>query len=434
MNVVDNINPTNDHKNITLPRPRIFTLRNGIPLHIINAGSQEVTKIEILVEGGSCDDIKGMTASMMASLLREGSKKYDGETIAENLDFFGAWLNADTMSHCTSISLFSINKYLKNVIEYLTDIIAFPSFPTDKLEILKTRAITNLQTNNEKVSYLASKEFQKRYYGEKHPLGKNVDTKMINSISREDLLDFHKKWYIPENMKIIISGIVTDEAIKIIDNYFGNIQCGGKALTSTSDHPQQNVYSDTILIDKPNAVQSAIKIGIPTIQRSHPDYIPLRILITALGGYFGSRLMQNIREKKGYTYGISSMLLGMRNNSCIGINCQCDNKYTMRVIDEIKNEINKLKSSEIDLEELEQVKSSIICDLLKTTDTPFNIGEYYSAVFSSNIPENYFEKQVETVNSITPYELKEIANKYLNTDNMLTVIAGATELISIENS
>ena len=131
---------------------------------------------------------------------------------------------------------------------------------------------------------------------------------MINSISREDLLDFHKKWYIPENMKIIISGIVTDEAIKIIDNYFGNIQCGGKALTSTSDHPQQNVYSDTILIDKPNAVQSAIKIGIPTIQRSHPDYIPLRILITALGGYFGSRLMQNIREKKGYTYGISSML------------------------------------------------------------------------------------------------------------------------------
>lgn len=434
MNIVDNINPTNDHKKITLPRPRIFTLRNGIPLHIINAGSQEVTKIEILVEGGSCDDIKGMTASMMASLLREGSKKYDGETIAENLDFFGAWLNADAMSHCTSISLFSINKYLKDVIEYLTDIIAFPSFPTDKLEILKTRAITNLQTNNEKVSYLASKEFQKRYYGEKHPLGKNVDAEMINSISREDIINFHKKWYIPENMKIIISGIVTDEAVELINNYFGNLNSNKKALESSSDAPLQKNHCNTIFIDKPNAIQSAIKIGIPTIQRSHPDYIPLRILITALGGYFGSRLMQNIREEKGYTYGISAILMGMRHNSCIGISCQCDNRYTLKVIDEIRHEINKLKTIEMSNEELEQVKSHIICDLLKTTDTPFNIGEYYSAIFSSHIPENYFENQVETVHAITPLELKRIANKYLNSDNMLTVIAGATEKIKNESN
>lgn len=430
MNIVESSKTTNGQRIISLPKPKVVTLRNGIPLYVINAGSQEVSRVEILIEGGSCDDMKSMTASMTASLIREGSENYNGETIAEKLDYYGAWLNVETMSHCTSVSLFSINKYLKNIIEYFTDIIALPSFPIEKLENLKTRAIANLLTNNEKVAYLAAKEFQRRYYGSEHPLGKDINAESIKSIQREDLIKFHKNWYRPENMKIIISGIVTDEAIELLNNHFGKLQGGKKAFESCSDAPLQNNHYNTIFVNKPNAIQSAIKIGIPTIKRSNPDYIPLRILITTLGGYFGSRLMHNIREEKGYTYGISAILMGMRHNSCIGISCQCDNKYTLNVLNEIRNEIINLKTTEISEEELEQVKSHIICDLLKTTDTPFNIGEYYSAIFSSHIPDNYFENQVETIYNISTHELKEIANKYLNTDNMLTVVVGATDKIN----
>ena len=171
-------------------------------------------------------------------------------------------------------------------------------------------------------------------------------------------------------------------------------------------------------------MQSAIKIGIPTILRTHPDYIPLRILITALGGYFGSRLMQNIREDKGYTYSISALLIGMRNNSCITISSQCATAYTQKVIEEIIKEIHKLQTEPISTDELERVKAYMRGDLAKTTDTPFTLSDYYCAAITNNIPEDYFIKQSMAIDNITPATLQDMAIKYLATNQMLTIVAG----------
>ena len=238
------------------------------------------------------------------------------------------------------------------------------------------------------------------------------------------LVDFHNEWHSPENTTIIASGLISDKAVSLINKQFGQTPAKGAAKQSRSDAPAAFTPS-TSIVHKEDAVQSAVMIGIPTIPRVHPDYIPLRILVTAFGGYFGSRLMQNIREQKGYTYGISSYLIGMRNCSCIKINCQCDNSYTYKVIDEINAEIAKLQAEPIPADELERVRFSMLEDLLKTTDTPFSISEYYSGKITNNIPDTYFAEQCKAIQTITPEELLHIARKYLTPNTQaITTIAG----------
>ena len=177
-------------------------------------------------------------------------------------------------------------------------------------------------------------------------------------------------------------------------------------------------------IKKKGAVQSAIKIRIGAIPRSHPDYIPLRILITALGGYFGSRLMKNIREEKGFTYGISASLSGRRHEGYIDIETQCDSAYTWKVIDEISAEISRLQHEPLGREELLKVKKYIISSLTKVLDTPSARADYASTDFLYGTGADYFNRQVEITDRITPEELTEVARLHLKPDSALQIVAG----------
>ena len=410
---------------ISLPKPKTTYLDNGIPVFSIDMGDSEVTKLDIIMEGGRCDETKPMLSEFTASLLREASKYHSPQEIAEQFDFYGAWIGCNTSAHNTVISIYSINKYFDNVIPYFSELIKYPAFPEQEFINAKNIAKSRLSTNNEKVSYLALSEFQKLYYGAQHCLGKKPTVENINNIGLEDVEFFHSKWHYPQNARILVSGKVTDSIINSINIHFGKTwESDFKATESAKDTPSIDFTPQTVTIDKPNALQCGIYMGIPTIHRTHPDYIPLRILITALGGYFGSRLMQNIREEKGYTYGISSILIGMRNNSSILISSQCDNSYTIPLINEIKTELLKLRDNPIPHEELEMVKSYMMSDLMKTTDTPFAVSEYYMAAISNNIPDDYFRNQVDCIRSITPSQLQDIAIKYLEPKHLLTVIAG----------
>lgn len=429
---IDRRNRPDIHKinDIRIVKPEMINLDNGIPVYIINTGDLEVNKIDLIVEGGRCDEENQLESDFTAALLRDGTEQHSAIEIANALDFYGAWLGSNNTAHNITTSMYSINKYFDKVIPLFSELVRIPSFNANEVENLKNRAKTRFHTNNEKVSYLATTEFQSAYYGNTHNLGLKISDESIDKLQREDLRKFHGRTFNSHNAKIIISGAVNDKIINILNESLGYCWGNGEKITSASDAPTTEFVPATISIDKPGALQSAIKIGIPTILRSHPDYIKLRILTTALGGYFGSRLMQNIREEKGYTYGISSSLIGMRNNSCITIASQCDNAYTRPLVEEIKKEIMKLKQEPMSDAELQRVKSFMLSDLAKTTETPFSIAEFYSAIITNNIPDNYFENQKDTVISITAQELQDIAIKYLDTEKMLTVIAGDSNAIN----
>lgn len=400
-------------------------LDNGIPVHVINLGEREMNRIEVIAEGGKCDENANLNGGLAISLFKEGSKSHDGKEIANTIDYYGSWLSNNITHHDTSSTMYSLNNNLNEVLPLFSDSIFNPTFPENELRNRKELAINNLSTNAKRVSYVANVEFLKNYYGADSRIGKQTTEEDIKAITRNDLIDFHNTWYHPENMQIIVAGKITQEILSALNKEFGQVPCFGEKRESLSDNTTIEFQPQTIVKHTPNALQSAIIIGQPTkITREHPDYIPLRILITAIGGYFGSRLMANIREDKGYTYGISSYLSGLRNDSYMLTMCQCDNKYIPNVIEEFKKEINIIKNELISENELGRVKSFLISDLAKTLDTPCSIADYYSSVISNRIPHEYFNNQSRITEEITAATLRDMANKYLDVDKMLTVIAG----------
>ena len=178
------------------------------------------------------------------------------------------------------------------------------------------------------------------------------------------------------------------------------------------------------VVDKPDAVQSAIAIAIPAVPRRHPHYFKLRVLITLLGGYFGSRLMTNIREEKGYTYGISAVLAGREHCSYIGISTECMTQYTWAVIDEIKVEMERLRNQLVTDEELNTVRQYMISDLVKTLDTPFSVASYVSSTITFGVYPSYYKDQVKAIEQVTPADLQEMARIYLREERMLIAVVG----------
>lgn len=420
--------------NLTLSHPAVTRLDNGIPVYTFNLGDQEVSRVDIVIEGGRCDGNNQMESELISALLREGTQHQNARTIAEHLDYYGSWLGANASSHNVTISLYAVNKYFDRVIPTIADIIRIPSFPEHELGNLKSLALTRLRTNNEKVAYLSGVENSKLYFGTEHNLGKPTTPEMIERISREELSAFHSDWFGRQNVAILISGTVTDDMIASLNRHLGTDWNESTHSESGTDAPACRFTAQRSHIDKPNALQSALRIAIPTVGRSHADYIPLRILTTAFGGYFGSRLMTNIREDKGYTYSISASLLGMRHNSQISIGCQCDNSYTNTVIDEIVKEMEHLKAEPLGMEELNRVKSYMLSDLARTLDTPFSVADFHLSMLSNRIPADYFDNQVRLLGSITPEELQAMAVRYFDTDNMLITIAGNMEAVNAPTS
>ena len=366
--------------NIQIFKPQSTTLDNGIDMKSISIGDQPVSRLDIIFEGGRCDGRNQTVSEMRSAILREGTTSLNAQEIAEALDYHGAWLGCDASSHNATLSLYSLNRNFEKVVPILADIVMNPSFPEQELSNLKSLAANRLRINRQKVAFLAMETFARLHFGEGSNLGKVVSENDIESITTEELSKFHKQWFAPQNMSVILSGKVEGQMFDVVNNCFGKTPVTGVPQQSATDSPSIKFKPDTVVVDKPDALQSAVRMGMPTVLRSDADYIPLRILVTALGGYFGSRLMTNIREDKGYTYGISASLLGYRNNSFISISCQCDTSHTWQVAKEIKTEIEKLQNDTIPDDELRRLKSFMISDLARTLDTPFSIADYYASL------------------------------------------------------
>lgn len=407
----------------TLRFPPHKRLNNGIGMYVVNGGDQEVCKIEVSFNGGTFEEKKPLQALFMSSLLKFGSKKYSSQDISEKLDFYGAWFDAKCIDHNTVVSLHVLNRCLQDILPIFVDILFNPVFPQKEFDLLKNRLLGSFRTARNRVKYLASIGVAKLYYGAGHPLARFITDENVCAVTIEDIQGFHKKYYSTTNCEIIVSGKISESELKYIEDTFcaiPNSEC------CTADVHCDEIHSDDrfSFIEKPDAVQSAVAMIMPAIPRDNPDYIKLRVLVTALGGYFGSRLMSNIREDKGYTYGINAMLLGRKDGATIQISSECDCAYVEPLIAETKKELTRLCQEPISKEELDMVKSYMMSDLAKTFDTPFSIASYVSSTIYYGVPINYFNEQVECISSITNEALLDIANKYFDVNRLAICVAG----------
>ena len=411
-------------KNFRILPPVRMTLPNGIPLTVINAGEQEVVRIDVLFAGGRWQQSQKLQALFANRMLREGTKKYTAATIAEKLDYYGSWLELSSSSEYAYITVYSLNKYLAKTLEVVESMIKEPLFPEKELHTILDTNIQQYQVNTSKVDFLAHRSLLQSLYGEQHPCGKIVVEEDYHAITPEVLREFYERYYHSGNCSIFLSGKVTEDIISRVTDTFG---------TSFGQHQQQvlrlsfpftAVPEKRIFTEREDAMQSAVKMGYTTITRNHPDYLKLRVLMTLFGGYFGSRLMSNIREEKGYTYGISAGIMFYPDSGLLAISTETDNEYVEPLIQEVYHEIDRLHQEPVSAEELTIVRNYMLGEMRRSYESPFSLSDAWIFIATSGLDDDYFSRSLLAVNEVTPMEIQDLAQRYLCKETLKEVIAG----------
>ena len=414
--------PVKDFSGIRLDVPDPITLSNGMKMWIAGNGEDEINKLSIYMTGGTFQETHPMQATSCSMAVFNGNKNMTYAQIAEAIDYYGAWRALQVFDNCTAFSLSSLNEHFDKTLPIFIDCLRFPVFPENEFELNKRQLSVNCATAREKVKYIANKEILRLYYGKHHPLATDPTPADIESLTQKDIDIFFSRYYKAQNCNIVLAGHITDKEIAIVEEALSQWKPDGDPEPEIvpSSHPSEEMLK---VVNKDGAVQAAIFMMLKTVPRRHPDYFKLRLLTMVLGGYFGSRLMTNIREDKGYTYGINSSLSGRAFDGYIGISTECDNQHCWNVIEETKREMNRLREELISKSELQTVKRHTLSELVRTLDTPFNIASYIGNMFCYGTYPTYLNEQVQDILETTSSDLIDIANKYLDISKLRIVIA-----------
>jgi zinc protease len=412
-------------KSIQLIEPQKIILDNSIPLHAINAGTQEVLKIDISFDAGMWYQTKPLIAGTVNEMLSEGTINLTSREISEKLDYYGAFIQPEPSKDSACISLFTLKKYLHETISILADIVMNPVFPENELKTFIGKRKQTFQIEMEKVANIARRQFNKQLFSTDHPYGKSPEYEDHENVLRDDLVQFHKKYYHPGNCRIIIAGKVDNQVIQTVNSHFGNTNWKSKSEETKNKFKLTDPEPTTEFVKKENATQSAIRMGKLVIPKTHPDYPKLEVVNTILGGYFGSRLMKTIREEKGYTYGIGSYLVTLKNAGFFIISTEVGTEVTKSAINDILTEIRKFREELVTPEELTIAKNFMLGDMMRSFDGPFEQAQSYKSIIELGINNDFFDRTVNAIKTITPQEIKQLAGKYLDETKMVQTIVGA---------
>lgn len=409
-------------RSIKFPEVGQFTLDNGIPVYAMHLGTQDVVKLEVVYWAGRPFEAHKVVARATASQVKEGSMRISGEAFSEQIDALGATLNIPFNLDTADFNLFSLGRYFEDILPIFREVLTEPVFPEEELRAFIDRNVHKLKVELAKTDVLAYREVTERIFGSHHPYGYNSFPEDYEALQREYLVGHHRKFYHAGNMLIFISGRVSDVHLRALNREFGQLPVAARAPFPELAR-EERVYGKTRL-QVPGSVQSAIRIGRPLFGRHHPDYVGMYVLNTILGGYFGSRLMENIREEKGYTYNVYSLLDVMRGDGCLYIGADVAHAQVAPTIREIIFEMDRLKQDLVEADELDMVKNYLMGTFLSMLDGPFNVHDTLRTMVVEDLSVSFFENMVEQVAAISAEELRTLAQKYLNMDSMWEVVAG----------
>ena len=409
---------------IDITRAKQGVLDNGIKVYTLNSGSQELTKIEFIFKAGMYYQKQPLVASAANNLLETGTKNYTANQISDNIDFFGSFFECAVDQDYATLALFSLNKYVDKSLHYVEEIIKHPTFPKDEFDIYMSNKQQKHLVNSEKVNVLARRRYTELMFGEKHPYGVSVKTEDFDNITLETVIQFYKEHYHSGNCTIIASGKLDDNLIETLNRYFGKTTWGTVCDISKPEVHINTTKVQKHFIERPDAIQSAIRVGRLLFNKTHPDYFKFQVLNTILGGYFGSRLMANIREDKGYTYGIGSGLSSLVNAGYFFISTEVGADVTNQTLTEIYKELHTLRTELVDEEELETVRNYVLGQFLRSVDGPYALADKFKAIWEFDLDYSYFETYFNAVKTITPQDIKDLANKYFQEKDLIELVVG----------
>ena len=329
--------PVGQIEEINIPQFSTRNLSNGVPVYFLNSGKQEVLKIDIILGAGVKYESKPGVSYLVARLLTGGTESRNASEIATQLDYYGAFLDVTSSFDHLSLTIYSLSKFLGPVMTIVSDILSNSVFPESELDTAVRQKANDLAISDKKDSQVGAKRFRQNLFGLSHPYGTILTAEALRQVSRQDLVDFYQNSLLNEPL-VIVSGKVDDDALSTIGNSLEGLSLIKRPVNDGTISPLSRVE----ILPRENSVQSAIKMGRLVVGRHHEDIHRLHITTNLLGGYFGSRLMKNIREDKGYTYGIGASVAHLTDASFLMISTDVVKQHTAETVAEIKKEINEM--------------------------------------------------------------------------------------------
>ena len=415
-----------DYKNIDridILRTQPARLSNGVEVFSLSAGSQEITKVEFLFKAGMYYQPDTLIASGTNAMLESGTLIFTADQLSDGIDFFGSFLELQVQQDFASVTVYFLNKYMSQTLNFIEELIKHPIFPENEFRIHHANKRQKHAINTQKVSVLARRRFSELLFGEEHPYGRDVKDSDFDRISIDELKSFFNTHYSSQNCTIFVAGNLPDNLIPELDRCFGSSWGEQVDLRHKSLIPVQSTPGHH-LIEKDDAIQSAVRVGRILFNKRHEDYFKFQVLNSVLGGYFGSRLMANIREDKGYTYGIGSGLTNLVNAGYFFISTEVGAEVTGNTLKEIYKELAVLREELIPQEELETVRNYMLGNFLRSVDGPFSLIDKFKSVWEFDLDYGFFDHYFDAVKTVTPKELRDLANKYLQEKDLIQCVAG----------
>ncbi|WP_345955143.1 pitrilysin family protein [Mucilaginibacter sp. PAMB04168] len=409
-----------DH--INLIEPGHTVLPNGCQVYWFNSGDQELVRMEWIFGNLRFDVAKPLLNMAVNTMLTEGTSTLSAAEIADKIDYYGAFLQAEYGYDQSNLTLYSLNRHLDHTLPVILDVLTDSQFPEKELDTFIRNQQQKLQVSLQKNDILARRAFNKAVYGNSI-YGQSAEAADYQQLQRADMLSHFKQMYQPANCTLVVAGKVDDDTLQRITSAFGSWTNTAEQADTTQPllTPQTERFYFT---EKPDALQSAIRMGIPMVNRAHPDFPALQVLNTVLGGYFGSRLMNNIREDKGYTYGIGSGISSLKHGGAFFIATEVGADVCRSAVSEIEKEINLLKTELISEGELSLVRNYMLGSLLGSLENVFSHADKFKNAYFSGLTYEYYTRYTHIIKTVTAEELRQLANQYWNFDEFYKVIVG----------
>ncbi len=405
---------------VSITKAKSVSLSSGTPLHIIHAGQHDIVRLEIVMKSGRWFEMQKGTAYFASQMLLEGTSGKSSKELADIFEFHGAHVSINSGIDYNTFVVYTLSSKLVEIIDIISQCLMDPVFPDYELNILKDIQIQQLRINNEKNSYVAGKEIRKLLFGNVHPYGRSLEIEDMNDKLNAELLRSYYKTDLLNGIEIIISGNVPD---RLIANLEALNQLPVYQNESIIHEFDDTTKSETI-IDRTDSLQSSIRLGRRIINKSHEDFIGLIIVNELLGGFFGSRLMKNIREDKGYTYGIHSSLVSHIQDSFWVIGTDVKKEFVGDTIEQVFFEMDCLRNDLVGYEELNLVKNYMLGNFISSLETSFALADKFKNIHFFGQDYIFYDRYIDTVNNITPRQLQDLAQRYLIKENFKKVVIG----------
>jgi predicted Zn-dependent peptidase len=398
--------------NLQLKPYQKFLLKNGVEVYSVHAGAEEVMAIEWVFRAGNAYEDNNLVAATTNFLLKNGTSTKTAFQINEHFDYYGSYLNRACYNETATLSLHTLTRHLEQLLPSVRELLTDATLPQEELDIYRQNMKQRLKVSLKKADFVAGRLIDVYLFGEKHPYGKYSSAEDFDALQQEQVKAFYKKYYQQGKLTIFASGRLPANLEELLNQYFGDLP-GGEV-------PQLEIPSTPALEKKyritndADGVQGSIRLARQFPNRHHPDFLKVQVLNTLFGGFFGSRLMENIREDKGYTYGIHSYLQNHVGQSAWMVTTEAGRDVSEATIEEIHKEMKLLRDELVDDEELLLVRNYMMGSILGDLDGPFQIMARWKNIILNNLDEQYFYNSINAIKTVTAEELQELAQKYLN--------------------